>query len=1736
VADQPLGELDVLVSADWSELQSDFQDIQEAGQAAADAIADAFSDTGTFDAMSDSLSGLSEALSGVGDASESTVDGLSEAGDSADDFSASSFALAQAILEVTEEMNSVGDSASDAAGAVGEIDDASSEAASSISDLDDAASEADDSLSEIADSTEEASDALSGIGDSAEEATDSLSDLSNAGVEVGGQWSLFGGEVQEAAAQLDLFDQSSIDAASSLSQVGDGVESILPSIQNLPPALEEVDDDSEEAEGGLEGMVEQLTLLGEALAITEGLKEFGEEALNAAGTVQSVTIGLTSLTGSAQQADDIIEQIKDLAATEPFAFPEIAPTIQKMVAMGVSAEQVGVTMQAVANSSAATGNAFSGVANMLDRMSLSGTANARSMAALGISTADLGAAMGVTADEAAAAFKALDQEDRITALDTALSKFSGDAIAQAQGISGEWQIFQNNFEEVMVGVGNALAPVVGDILSFGDTVAKAVASAAEAFSGFSGPVQDTIAAVGLLAAAVVPATAALSALGLAVIGLQGIIPAVTGLMSAFNLANNTATAAATAAGGAITTEGAAAATAAPNIAAVGAAATETAVAEDTLAASAAAAAGEAGLGALSVAAIGVKGSLAALAAVMAGWSIGDWLGGLQDASQELNTMSGFAKSLGVNLDQTSASGDGLSNAITKLNTIAQGYGMTLVQGDLSQQEFALALLQSIKSAQSAGEGIEGVGTAAANTDPQVLRLQQSVANLKGALIEAQTTLEIVQDTEQGTAQYSTDLAAAQANVTKAQNALNTEIGKTPAALKAAQAAAQAWDNDANLSGAQIRALSGYFDSFQAKVDEATADITAKMEAQSTAATTAAGVWLTMATNANSSAEEQEVAWTQISQAAQKGGESIGAAITQAAGQMGGFNAILNSSITVLQTLATSGTASANELKDALSNVQTIASTAGVGIGALADQINTAGAAMSGLGVVIENGKLQLVALGSQAQSTGDDVLDFELGINNASAAVVKLGTSGTAVTSSMSQVQDAATGASVGITNLRGAAVAATAATQNFGATASQFTGGPLSLLISQFNAATANATAYAAVLSNGVIYAESSAGVATAGLTGNVSQFSDGVVYATSAAGQATTAITNYAEANGAAVAPTQALTNANDALVDSLDAVAAASGAASRGSGGGGGAGNNAQAALESFAAAAANPFSDLSAMGLGEFDYGGQYGGGGIDVNVSGGEAYQQQLAQQTSSALQAAVQANLQAEQAQSQAILQNAQATQQATQATTAASTATSTLSQLLALLEAGLGTTTTSTQQLEYALTGGSLAPSMDQTTLATSTLDGEMRDLSGDSIPAVTASSGDLASSLNTLTVTTNFLSNSADMASETSADLNTSLASIQAQLQNVNTTGSEYASQLAQLDDEGQGNTATAEALTLALGQENQASLDLQDSTGDVYSAIQAAAYVAAQATPTFASFGNQIIDIATGAIVGSGAMNPLVDSVTDLGTASTATASAVGDSSTSGLTGAVTDLGAAASDSASTVSSASNVTVASVNAAAAALNAGTETMAQFEATVGAYVATLQSAAASVGVAITSIGSLTSASTGAASTAGFSSSQPSGTQLSSDLVQTSSGDWEYSATGANGPGWYYQGAQQATGAVIGPSSSSSTSGPPTSSGFSATEPAGATTVSATVADTSAGQWQQTVGPEGPGWYFQGGGMAVTGGSNYSPSATFGNGTATPASSPITINITGMTPANAQTVAQQMVTALKNAGIGKLT
>lgn len=371
--------------------------------------------------------------------------------------------------------------------------------------------------------------AISGIGQAATDAVPPLQTLGDQATQLG-----------DAGPDVSTLTDA-------VTSVGTAADETVPSVQaaagsagQLGDAAEQAGESAEEAGSRLKEMAEALVGVGEALAVTEGLKEFGEEALEAYGTVQSVTIGLTSLTGSAGQADEAIEQIKQLAATEPFAFPDIAPTIQRMVALGVSTAQLQPTMQAVADASAATGNQFNAVASSLDRMALSGTAGARQLVQLGISATDLGAAMGVTSDQVTTAFKALDQSQRITVLDQALGKFAGDAIAQAQGISGQWQIFENNFEEVMVGVGQAITPAVSAILDFGKSVLSGIQQAVDAFNALPDPIKEVVGLFGIAVAAIAPLTAAAGSLGLGLIGVQAIIVPLNTLLTTLGITSGEA--------------------------------------------------------------------------------------------------------------------------------------------------------------------------------------------------------------------------------------------------------------------------------------------------------------------------------------------------------------------------------------------------------------------------------------------------------------------------------------------------------------------------------------------------------------------------------------------------------------------------------------------------------------------------------------------------------------------------------------------------------------------------------------------------------------------------------------------------------------------------------------------------------------------------------------------------------------------------------------------------------------------------------------------------------------------------------------------------------------------------------------------------------------------------------------------------------------------------------------------
>lgn len=1162
MADQPLGELDVVVGVDWSDLQSGLDDVIQYAESAAQSIQDAFTDSATFDGLLEGMETVNEGLNSLSSAAQSTADALGAIGSGA-----------------AQDIETVGNTADESSGSLGQLADSATESGDALSDIDTAASSASDALDEVTGSANEAGSAVESAGESAGE-----------------------------------------------------------------------------AEGGLSGMVEQLTLLGEALAITEGLKEFGEEALTATATVQSVTVGLTALTQSATQADEIIESIKQLAATEPFAFPDIAPTVQKMVAMGVAAEAIPGVIQTIADTAAGTTSSFEAIAQKFDTISISGNATGRSLATLGLNIqalipflTDAGISSTSTAAEITAAFKALpDQAARVQVLQDALAKFAGTAVAEGQTIGGQWQIFKNQFEEVMVSVGDAIAPIATEFIQGFKPVLDVIQANIQEFEALPEPIKDVALIIAALATAAVPAVTGLAALGL---GIQGL----NGLMAVF--APESAAAATAQAG-----LGMSSAAAAAGVASEGTAATTSAAETETLTAATAEATAQMGLfdaaiiettaqlalfdvngieatsaafGSIGVAATdamavagtaisGAKAAIVSLVAVAAGWEIGTWAAGIKDASAQLSAMGGYAKSLGVNLDQASASGDGLTNAITKLQAIAQQDNITVQQGALSQQQYALALLTAIKNAQAAGSSFTTLQGGIVGADSATTALETKVTKLNTAITLSKAVLANVQTQYAAGKASAQDLAAANEAVTKAQNALNSELGNTPGALKAAKSANDDFYVSLNntLSPAEL-----VYDAIH-KIN--TESATAATELQ-----TAAGAYIQVGTDMSASAQQVDAAQQLLDKAVKATGNdytALGEALATAAQQQG---VTLTTLITQWENLQTTGVGSAKDIQQAFALINTFATATHVPLNQLVADINAVQGSTGGMSAAIINGKLQLVGLG-QAAGAGSI---------------------------SVQQLVSGTDGATYSVTTMKGAVDKATPSLQSLNSAAVQASSG--------LKGANAAATIIAGTIagSGGLVYAESAAGSATASLTSAIGNAGGGLTYAMSAAGQATTdattSIVNYAEAEGNAVDPTSTLTSANNALAQSFDDVASAansaSGAIKGASASGGG---NDLGALESIGAASTDPWSTSLGAMFAEFTGMGQTGGtsdpagtwgGGVDVNIAGGQQWLNQLA---------------------------------------------------------ASINTTTASAKGLDYALTGGSLQPSLDLTTKSTQDTDSALQDL----------------------------------------------------------------------------------------------------------------------------------------------------------------------------------------------------------------------------------------------------------------------------------------------------------------------------------------------------------------------------------------------------------------------------------------
>ncbi|MCL6453549.1 MAG: tape measure protein [Alicyclobacillus sp.] len=117
-------------------------------------------------------------------------------------------------------------------------------------------------------------------------------------------------------------------------------------------------------------------------AITNGIKDAISAGVQWDAQMQQMQVGFTTILGSAQVAQQMLEQLTAFAQSTPFSTTQVEQSAQQMLAMGFAAQQILPAMKAIGDAAAALGLTSDGIQRVslaLGQMLAHGTVDAQDM-------------------------------------------------------------------------------------------------------------------------------------------------------------------------------------------------------------------------------------------------------------------------------------------------------------------------------------------------------------------------------------------------------------------------------------------------------------------------------------------------------------------------------------------------------------------------------------------------------------------------------------------------------------------------------------------------------------------------------------------------------------------------------------------------------------------------------------------------------------------------------------------------------------------------------------------------------------------------------------------------------------------------------------------------------------------------------------------------------------------------------------------------------------------------------------------------------------------------------------------------------------------------------------------------------------------------------------------------------------------------------------------------------------
>jgi tape measure domain-containing protein len=190
--------------------------------------------------------------------------------------------------------------------------------------------------------------------------------------------------------------------------------------------------------------------------------------------LETQTKSLQVLTGSAQQAKSIIQELQQLGAVTPFTSTELIDTAKRLNAFGVEGDKVVETTRRLADVAGATGAELQGLATAYGQVQAKGRLQGEELLQFqerGVALQDeLRKMYGLTGEE----FQKALSKGRISAeavevavkrLTDTGGKYANGAIAQSDTLQGRFSTLMDGVESLARGIGTVLAPTIKNVLN-----------------------------------------------------------------------------------------------------------------------------------------------------------------------------------------------------------------------------------------------------------------------------------------------------------------------------------------------------------------------------------------------------------------------------------------------------------------------------------------------------------------------------------------------------------------------------------------------------------------------------------------------------------------------------------------------------------------------------------------------------------------------------------------------------------------------------------------------------------------------------------------------------------------------------------------------------------------------------------------------------------------------------------------------------------------------------------------------------------------------------------------------------------------------------------------------------------------------------------------------------------------------------------------------------------------------